>query len=87
MVDCIRRHPLYIVCIRRANESRAFSFVFCLNTDKRQVGRYIPPAWLQHTEVAEWAGEVEKLWPDLISKDLQVSLVLSSWLPPLFVTF
>ncbi|CBJ31892.1 conserved unknown protein [Ectocarpus siliculosus] len=35
------------------------------------VGRYIPPAWLQHTEVAEWAGEVEKLWPDLISKDLQ----------------
>lgn len=36
-----------------------------------QVGRYIPPAWLQHTEVAEWAGEVEKLWPDLISKDLQ----------------
>lgn len=36
-----------------------------------QVGRYIPPAWLQHTEVEEWAGEVEKLWPDLISKDLQ----------------
>lgn len=35
------------------------------------MGRYIPPAWLQHTEVAEWAGEVEKLWPDLISKDLQ----------------
>ncbi|CAN0228065.1 unnamed protein product, partial [Laminaria digitata] len=35
------------------------------------VGRYIPPAWLEHTEVAEWAGEVEKLWPDLISKDLQ----------------
>ena len=26
---------------------------------------------MQHTEVAEWAGEVEKLWPDLISKDLQ----------------
>lgn len=35
------------------------------------MGRYIPPAWLQHTEVAEWATEVEKLWPDLISKDLQ----------------
>lgn len=36
-----------------------------------KVGRYIPPAWLQHTEVAEWADEVDKLWPDLISKDLQ----------------
>ncbi|CAN0366984.1 unnamed protein product [Discosporangium mesarthrocarpum] len=36
-----------------------------------EVGRYIPPAWLQHTEVAEWASEVEKLWPDLITKDLQ----------------
>lgn len=38
--------------------------------DGLQVGRYIPPAWLQQTEVVEWAGEVEKLWPDLISKDL-----------------
>lgn len=36
-----------------------------------KVGRYIPPAWLQHTEVGDWASEVEKLWPDLISKDLQ----------------
>lgn len=35
------------------------------------MGRYIPPAWLQHTEVGDWASEVEKLWPDLISKDLQ----------------
>ena len=36
-----------------------------------QVGRYIPPAWLLHTEVTDWASEVEKLWPDLVSKELQ----------------